>query len=78
MQPFHSWRLRDVVHLIPAILLMLVGMLIMSIMRIVLVVTNIISHARTLIPCGDHSTFVRVVFVSHGRRQCFDLFPKVV
>ena len=62
MQPLYSGKLRDVVCLIFVLLLMLVVMLIMLIMRIMLVITNIISHVRTLTPCGDHSTCIGVVF----------------
>ena len=54
------------VHLIPVMLLMLVVMLIISIMRIVLVVTNIISHIRTLTPYCDQFNF---------REGCF---PEVI
>ena len=61
MQPFHSGRLRDVVHLVPIMLLMLVVMLIVLIIRVVLVVTNILSHVHTLTPYGDHSTCVGVI-----------------
>ena len=62
MQPLHSGGLRDVIHLIPIMLLVLVVMLIVLIMRIMLVVTNIISHVHTLIPYGDQSSCVGVVF----------------
>ena len=62
MQPLYGGMLKDVVCLIPIVLLMLVVMLIMLIMWIVLVVTNIISHVHTLASCGNHSTCVGVVF----------------
>ena len=58
MQSCYSRRVRDMVRLIPIVLLMLVVILIMLIMRMMLVITNIKkinNHIHSLEFYGDHS-----------------------
>ena len=72
IQLFHSEMLRDIVHLVPIMLLVLVVML------IVLVVVNILSHVHTLTPYGDHSTCIGVVFSPMVGANVLTYFSEVI
>ena len=72
IQLFHSEMLRDIVHLVPIMLLVLVVML------IVLVVVNILSHVHTLTPYGDYSICVGVVFSPMVGANVLTYFSEVI
>ena len=77
MQPFYSWRVKNIACLVFVVLLMVVIMPIILIMRVMLVITNItsiIDHICTLAPCVDHLILRGGYSWSHSGRQWSNLF----